>query len=349
MLARRYEDALPVDVEVVGLYREQTETDTTPTAAFGFSLGRLADELAALGRHDEALRVAEERVDLYRKATASSPNADLASSLDALSAHLHELGDRTEDVLVACEEAVELRRNLPEATDSILPLSLAASMENLGVFLRAQGRHGDSLSMAQEAVDLYRKIIATDPYLTALDTPSPKNLLIRFCAHSLENLAFSLSAVGRAEDAAQAAAESVDLYRSIGDDKPEVKAGLATVLCSLAVFLRTVNRDEDASRAEKEGAEMFRTLAVTDLELTARSLRGFARDLRSIGLREDALRAQEQSAHHYRTITQTRPALLRVHVKSLQALAEDLRVLGRAEDAARTEAEVADIEGLHSL
>ncbi|KAJ7792014.1 hypothetical protein B0H13DRAFT_1935816 [Mycena leptocephala] len=205
-------------------------------------------------------------------------------------------------------------------------LCLANSLEDLGVFSRALGRHKESLSRAQEAVDLRRRLIATDPDLSV----------------------FFLSAVGNAADAVNAARESVDIYRSLPDRTGELEAGLANALCSLAAFLRSVDRHEDASRADK-GAQIYRNLGKTDAELTARSFHASARDLRGVGLHEDALRAEGQSAHLYRTVTQTRPALLGLHIKSLQSLAEDFRVLGRTEDAARTNAELADVEAMRSL
>jgi hypothetical protein len=51
-------------------------------------------------------------------------------------AHLHELG-REEDALLACEESVELRRNVQE-TGTMPVLCLANSLENLGVFFCAR-------------------------------------------------------------------------------------------------------------------------------------------------------------------------------------------------------------------
>ncbi|KAF8180658.1 hypothetical protein K438DRAFT_1976487 [Mycena galopus ATCC 62051] len=341
----RNTDALQVGQEAVDLRRTLAEVGPAATWDLAQSLHALGIHLNDAGRGADALCAYEEVVQLLCKnaaqdlsatklhalSMASSPSADISSSLDVLSAHLHKLGDRGEDALLVCEEAIKLYRNLPKATDPILALRLTASAENLGVFLRALA-----------GTEIH-------PDLTTLGTRSRKNLLIRLCAHSPENPAFSPSNVGRAEDAAQAAAQPADLHRSTGDDEPEGKAGLATVLCSLAVFLHKLNHDEDASHAEKNEAESFRKLAATDLELTARSLHSLARDLRSIGLHEDALRAQGESANHYRTSTQTRPALLRLHIRSLPVLAKDLHFLGRTEDAAHTEAEVADLEGLHSL
>ncbi|KAJ7852574.1 hypothetical protein B0H13DRAFT_1643332, partial [Mycena leptocephala] len=305
---RRYEDGLCIEAEVVKLLRERVETDLSSSAELIRSLARLSLDLTAVGRHDEALRVGEERVELCRRAAATcyTPSDDLASSLHLPGSLLHELG-RKEDTLLPCEEAVKLRRNLQE-TDTVPVLSLANSLENMGVLLRALGRHKESASMAQEAVDLQRRLIATDTDLTGL-VHSPKSLIIGSFAHSLENMAFSQSTVGNAEDVVRAAGESVDIYCSVPDRTAGLEAGLVNALSPLAAFLHAVNRQEDASRDDKEGAEIYRNSVKTDAELTTRSFRASARDLRSVGLREDALRAEGKSTHLYRTVTQTRPAL----------------------------------------
>ncbi|KAJ7826937.1 hypothetical protein B0H13DRAFT_2120181, partial [Mycena leptocephala] len=242
--ARCYEDALRIDEEAVELLRETTETDSPSSAELSTALARLALDLMAVGCYDEALHVGEER--------RSTPSDDLTCAIYMLGVHMHELG--REDALLTCEEAVELRRNVQE-TGAMPVLSLANSLENLGVFLRALGRHEDSLGITQEAVDLQRRLIATAPDLTLFLINSPKNLIMGSFAHSLENLAFSHSAVGNAEDAVRAAGESVDIYRSLPDRTAELEVGLASALCSLAAFLRAVDRQEDALRADKEGAE----------------------------------------------------------------------------------------------
>jgi tetratricopeptide (TPR) repeat protein len=231
---RRYEDGLCIEAEVVKLLREQVETDLSSSAELFRSLARLSLDLTAVGRHDEALCVGEERVELCRRAaaTCSTPSDDLASSLHSPGLLLHELG-RKEDTLLACEEAVKLRRNLQE-TDTVPVLSLANSLENMGVPLRALSRHKESVSMAQEAVDLQRRLIATGPDLTDFLTHSPRTLIMGSFAHSLENLPFSLSAVGNAEDVVRAAGESVDIYRSVPDRTAGLEAGLVNALSSLA-------------------------------------------------------------------------------------------------------------------
>ncbi|KAJ7892650.1 hypothetical protein B0H13DRAFT_864746 [Mycena leptocephala] len=220
------------------------ETDSPSSAELIPALGSLALDLMAVGRYDEALHVGEERVELCRRAaaTSSTPNQDLAGALDALGSLLHALG-RKEEVLLACEEAVKLRRSLQE-TGTLPVVSLANSLENLGYFLRTLSRHKESLSRAQEAVDLQRRLIATDPDLSSFLVRSPKNVIMGSFAHALENLAFSLSAVGNAEDAVHAAAESVDIYRSLPDRTGGLEAGLACALCSLAAFLRAVDRQK---------------------------------------------------------------------------------------------------------
>src|SRR6202044_3717053 len=76
------------------------------------SLWRLSDRLRYMGRREDALRAAQEAVELYRQLAADCPETydqDLPQSLSDLSCHLSEMGLR-EDALRAIQEAVEIRR-----------------------------------------------------------------------------------------------------------------------------------------------------------------------------------------------------------------------------------------------
>ncbi|KAJ7614426.1 hypothetical protein FB45DRAFT_1064693 [Roridomyces roridus] len=344
---RRYEDALIVAEELVGIRRSQAVDEGKDSARFlDFALLGLVETLHGLGRYDEALGVVEEKVRLCRD--MASGDKELANALDHLASELHRLDGREEEAILAGREAIALQRTLP-LNDPVDSLILAQGLENLGVHLRIPGHYEESLSIAQESVDLFRKTLAANPDLGSLRHRAPKNLFTRWFAHALENLAYSLSTVGRAEDVVQAASESIDLYRTCVDGghfgKLELKAGLATVLSSQAVFLRTVDRQEEAGFVESEAAHIFGGLTAVDAGITARSLRGLARDLRSAGRREEALRAQEEVVRLYGTVTPTRPALIQLRVDALRQLGKDLRVLGREEEAVRVEHEISDLEG----
>ncbi|KAJ7611180.1 hypothetical protein FB45DRAFT_941228 [Roridomyces roridus] len=346
---RRYEDALGVAEELVGIRRSQMGVggnSQVEAKLLDVALLGLEESLRALGRHDEALSVVEEKVALCRETDPGS--AELANSLDHLASELHRLDGREEEAVKAGRDALALRRALPP-TDSIGSLILAQGLENLGVHLRMPGHYEESLSLAQESVDLFRTIVASNPNLGDLRLRSPRNLLTTWFAHALENLAYSLIAVGRAEDAVHAASESIELYHSCvgaGDfGKLELKAGLATVLSAHAIFLKTVDRLEEAGFAESEATHIFAGLTKVDAEITARSLRGLARDLRSVGRREEAMRVQEEVVGLYRTVTETRPGLMRLRVEALRQLGKDLRGLAREEEAVRVDEEIAGLGG----
>ncbi|KAJ7626940.1 hypothetical protein FB45DRAFT_1081903 [Roridomyces roridus] len=182
---RRHEDALAVDLEVIGMRRQQMEKDKNGSIqGLDVSLARLAGDYEALGHYEKALPAAEERVDLCRN--IDSDSEDLARALDALSLSLERV-DRVADAVLAGEEAINTRRTLPK--NAIASLSLSGSLGNLGVHLRSMGRYEESLAMAEEAVELYRKVVATNPDLAALQMRSPKDFLMRWFAHGLENLA----------------------------------------------------------------------------------------------------------------------------------------------------------------
>ncbi|KAJ7613385.1 hypothetical protein FB45DRAFT_759052, partial [Roridomyces roridus] len=306
----RYTEALRVAQEAVALFDGLVDANSSVMRELAMALEQLALELAGAGRHDDAIYTAQRATQLFRiLAEKSEPhgNKELANALDHLASELHRLDGREEEAILAGKEAIALRRTLPP-TDSVDSLILAQCLENLGVHLRIPRHYEESLSVAQESVDLFRKTIAANPDFGSLRLRSPENLLTRWFAHALENLAYSLSAVGRAEDAVQAASESIDLYRT----------------CA---------------------AHIFAGLTTVDAGITARSLRGLARDLRSVGWQEEALRAQEEVVRLYGTVTPTRPALIQLRVDALRQLGKDLRVFGREEEAVRVEGEISGLEG----
>ncbi|MGK7913153.1 MAG: tetratricopeptide repeat protein, partial [Synechococcus sp.] len=101
-------------------------------------LSNLGVRLSDLGRREEALRAAEQAVEIYRQLADSRPDAflpDLARSLTNLGIMLRDLG-RREEALRAAEQAVEIYRQLAESRpDAFLP-DLARSLTNLGTRLR---------------------------------------------------------------------------------------------------------------------------------------------------------------------------------------------------------------------
>ena len=113
------------------------------------SLNNLANRLSELGRREEALKAAEEAVQIRRALAAARPEAftpDLAMSLNNLANRLSELG-RREEALKAAEEAADLYRALaaarPEAfTPDLADVAQQSRHQAVGAWAPGGGAQG---------------------------------------------------------------------------------------------------------------------------------------------------------------------------------------------------------------
>ena len=131
--------------------KAQRGNATAAVARAAVWLNNLANRLSALGRREEALKAAEEAVELGRVLAEAAPDIfvpDLALSLNNLANMLGALG-RREEALKAAEEALGLRRALAEAAPDIFIPDLAVSLNNLAVWLSDLGRREEALTAAE--------------------------------------------------------------------------------------------------------------------------------------------------------------------------------------------------------
>ncbi len=166
---------------------------------------------------------------MYRRLAASNPTdyeADLASSLIALSRSLAEEA-RPIEAVAAAEEAVAMYRRLvatdPAAYESALATSLdnlsaglvrrwealLASLDNVWDFVALAANYQEALDPIEEAVTIFRRLAATDP---AAYEPH--------LAASLRNLADICAWTGRRDGALAAAHEAVAIYRRLAAAEP---------------------------------------------------------------------------------------------------------------------------------
>ncbi|KAJ7918068.1 hypothetical protein B0H13DRAFT_2321718 [Mycena leptocephala] len=148
------------------------------------SLHSLGVDFNSLARHEDALRVYEEVVEL-----------------PYLGVDFSSLG-RHKDALRTDNKAVKLRPKLA-ATDPMFFEPLAASLDDLGIDFGNLGRHEEALLAGEEAVELWRKLADTDP------------IFIDRLAVSLRNLSVVFRNLGRRKDALRADAEIVKLRRQL--------------------------------------------------------------------------------------------------------------------------------------
>ncbi|MDW8064250.1 MAG: tetratricopeptide repeat protein [Anaerolineae bacterium] len=181
----------------------------------------LSVALSALGRREEALRVTQEAITLYRQLAKRHPDAflhELAVSLNNLGNRLADLG-RREEALQATQEAVALYRQLAERHPDAFLHDLAVSLTNLGAALTELGRHEEALEAVQEAVALYRHLAEQH-----LDAFLPD--LVR----SLGMYGLVLMSLGRAREARAAFAEALRQILPLAHAYPAAFGELADAL-----------------------------------------------------------------------------------------------------------------------
>ena len=158
-------------------------------------------------------------------------------------------------------------------------------------------------------------------------------------ASSLNNLANRVSALGRREEALEAAQEAVALYRDLAAARPDAFIpNLAMSLNNLANVLSGLGRREEALEAVQEAVALYRDLAdarpdafTPDL---AASLNNLANRLSDLGRREEALEAAQEAVALYRDLAAARPdAFTPDLARSLSVLADMLEAAGGLEAA----------------
>ena len=158
-------------------------------------------------------------------------------------------------------------------------------------------------------------------------------------AHSLDQLGYRLSELGRHEDALAASEESLALYRSLAEGHSEAFVpDVARALHNLSSALSNLGRYEDSLAAIEESSALRRALAearpdeyTPDL---ASSLAMLSSTLERLGRYEAALAAAEESVTLYRALADAHPDALSANLaRALNNLSISLSDLGRYEDA----------------
>jgi len=165
-------------------------------------------------------------------------------------------------------------------------------------------------------------------------------------AVTLNNLGNRLSALGRREEALDAATKAVAIDRDLATARPDAfRAGLAGSLNNLANRLSGLGRREEALDAATEAVAIRRDLAAARPDAfrpdLAGSLNNRANRFSDLGRREEALDAATEAVAIYRDLAAARPDAFRPGLAmSLTNLATFLSDLGRREEAldAATEA-----------
>nr|WP_232050691.1 tetratricopeptide repeat protein [Actinoplanes sp. OR16] len=190
----------------------------------------LADQsgyLAGLGRHGEALTLAEEAATL---AWAAPDRAQLlATALVALANRLVQAG--------RIGEARDAERKATAIVEAHPETALARGLSDLASGMAEAGEHAEAVVISERALDMWRKLADADPGADAR------------LGQSLSDHADRLSELGRWADAVEFSAECVAHRRRTATEE------LAKALRRHAVFLDRVGREQEAHAAADEAAE----------------------------------------------------------------------------------------------
>ncbi|SDP44528.1 Tetratricopeptide repeat-containing protein [Arthrobacter sp. ok909] len=295
-----------------------------------------------------ALALTQHQVSWLRSLTAPS-TADisrLASSLDALSYCLRDVGD-PEGALKASREAVLRYRGPAEVNPAAYAPGLAKALNNLSVSFMETGNHSMALHAIRDAVERYRDLAEADaetytPYLAsslntlcgclfdindrqgALEAVSEAVILFQGLAEadagyapdlakSLNNLSSCLAGTGERGGALGAINKAVEMYQGLAESDPAThNPDLAMCMNNLAMCLSETGDPDGALNAARRAVSIRQALAdkhpAAYASDFAASLDTLSRCLADKGERGEALDAARKAVAFYRDMATAQPA-----------------------------------------
>ncbi|TFK24759.1 TPR-like protein [Coprinopsis marcescibilis] len=322
-------EAMGINEEGVIIARRLAETRPSLITDMFQLLARLlctqSDIHSRLDRHEEAVECRLEAVDLYRKLSASDPStfqASLAWALRSLSTDFNRL-ERRSDAISAAREAVDISRQI-----TIDPgPHLAHSLTNYARHLTVSGSHDQSIEVLGEAVDVYRRVAATDARYHAE------------LVSALRKLTTQLDQAFRYDEAASIALDAIDMLRQISNSDPTThnNSTLSTLLMNYAHFLSGAGKDTESIKPGEEGLCMARALAEADPRTyesdLAETLGNHSVHLSNCGRYDDAAGFMLEAAVTYRRLLVDGYNCEDNLAQALNCYAWNLAFLGREEEA----------------
>ncbi len=244
------DQARPVLEEAVELYRRLVEA--RPDAHLGGLAGSIVFLCVALTDFDElerVIRLSQEAANLYLRLNEPTSGVSLKfgriMSLQLQTRHL-ALAERFEEAIDAGFSATTAIRKLT-AGDTTSQL-LAAELRFTTRLLRHHGREAEAALLAQEAVDISRKLMKSSPSLEHCGA----------LADSLVLTAAGLFASSEHSEMVRQAREAVELYRELVVSDPEAKQAMARSLYVLGAALELTRKTVEARRALEEAIPILR-------------------------------------------------------------------------------------------
>lgn len=325
-----HKEAVEVSLEALQVWGELAQVDPSYGRGFARALGSLGISLADVGQHENALRVTQDAVLLFRRlveADAAAYEPDLAVSLSNLGQRLWQVGRPTE-ALESAQEALAVYRRLAAAEPAAYEDELGLALNNLGLRLWQVRRPTEALTPTREAIAVYRRLAAANP---AAHEPALALMLL--------NLGAQLWEVGRSTEALTPTQEAVASFRRLTVANAAVfEHELAKSLANLGVQLSAAGRSTEATAPTQEALTLYRRLAaanpaVHEPEL-AMALINIGARLWEVGRSTEAIMATKEAIAVYRRLAAVSPAAYEPRLATaLDNLGSLLSETGRPADA----------------
>lgn len=278
--------------------------EATDPSLRGALLNNLSIRLGLLGRHDEALRRAEEALAIYEELAAADPAAH-AASLGRILANIANIRvelQQYEQGEAPARHGVAILREVADLRPDEFSLDLAMALNALSRILSALGERDEAMSTSIEQVEIFR---------SCDELPQADDVLADL-AGSLTNLSNEFAECGQPEEALAASEAAIEILVPLSRRRPDVYAQiLGGSLGNHANRLAAVGRSDDALRASLAAVETLRPLSEARPETHAPDLAGallnLTNKLHATGRLKAALAVCQESVAIYRLLMLARP------------------------------------------
>ncbi|WP_430500773.1 tetratricopeptide repeat protein [Micromonospora trifolii] len=216
-------------------------------------------------------------------------------------------------------DGLHLIRLLTEADPALKPDVAVAGLLVAERF-RRWGYRQEALKPTEEAVTVYRELVATN------------SAFIPDLADALNNLGIRYGEVGRRTDAVAPTEEAVTAYRELAATNPAFLPELAAALNNLGIRYSEIGRRPDAVAPSEEAGITYRKLAATNpafLPALAATLNNLGNHYSEVGRRPAAVAPTEEAVTAYRELAATNPAFLPDLATALNNLGNRYSEVGR--------------------
>lgn len=338
-LARHAGRAGAPGIEALRKLVKRLGPDAVPV--LGHALHGYSEQLGLNGNPAEALRAAQEAVDLFRTLEEAAPGSrttELVRTLVNVANRCADVGDR-EGSLLPAREAVALLQSRSGAGDNASLLAdLALALATLGRRVHEIGDPEGALVFARDAVVVFRELSEKEP---AVFRPQ--------LASALNGLAVVLMALGERRAAVSPAQEAVEIFTDLAAARPDEHLGpLASSLASLAHALKAVGRHADALPQAEKAVQVNRRVTERHPAALRASLAGYLANLSvhraDVGDTARALAPAKEAVEICRELIEGHPDAFRKELATaLHNLADRLSAVGDHEGALAAAREAARV------